>query len=642
MYGVNGKILTVDLSSKTIVEGAVAEETYRNFLGGYALGAKYILDNTRPGYDPLGEEAILGFTTGLFTGTGIPFSGRYMVCGKSPLTGGWGDANSGGAFGGALKSSGYDAVFVKGISEKPVYLSIIDGVAELLDAADVWGKDAIETEEALAEKHGKVEVACIGTSSEKLSLISGIVNNRGRIAARSGLGAVMGSKRLKAVVVRGNAKVEVKDRKELNRLTADYLKPFKKKSPAVMKFFLRHIRPVVPLMRMFGMGMDAGPRSGTITVYKDYGTCFATVVSAETGDSPVKNWDGIGYLDFPPSRSDRISDEAVIKYQKKKYFCKYCPVGCGGIFEVGDGKYPLKETHKPEYETLCAFGTLCLNDDLETIMKINDLCNRYGLDTISTGGVCAFAIECYGRGLISKEQAGGLELRWGDGDAIVRLVGMIGQRKGMGDLLADGVKQASVRIAGSGEFAVHAGGQELPMHDSRYDPTLGLAYSCDPTPGRHTQFSEGMAKLSGLRELFPGEKIPKSKKYDYDKKGMVAALHAKYMQVLNACGMCFFSPLMNPPPFVEYINAITGWGFDHARLMETGERIQTMRQMFNIREGIDVANVEMAGRALGRPKLDKGPNKGVTIDLERMRKDYFEEMGWDEKGHPKKERLKIK
>ncbi|MDD5503537.1 MAG: aldehyde ferredoxin oxidoreductase family protein, partial [Candidatus Thermoplasmatota archaeon] len=591
MYGVNGKILAVDLSAGTLKEENLDGETYKNFLGGYGIGAKYIYERTKPGYDPLGEEAILGFTTGFFTGNGIPFSGRYMACGKSPLTGGWGDANSGGAFGPELKSAGYDAVFVRGISKKPVYLSIADGKAQLNDASELWGKDTIETEEALLKKHGKCEVACIGPASEKLSLISGIVNNKGRIAARSGLGAVMGSKKLKAVVVKGSAKFEAHDKEKLSKLTAEYIKPFKAKDPGMLAFFLKRIQSLLPMMRLFGATMDAGPRNGKILVYKRYGTCFATAVSSEMGDSPVKNWSGVGFLDFPISRSGKIGDESVIRYQKKKYYCRNCPVGCGGIFEVKDGKYPLAETHKPEYETLCAFGTLALNDDLESIMKLNDDCNRYGLDTISTGGVCAFAIECFEKGLITKEQAGGLELHWGAGDAMVNLVGMIARREGIGDILADGVKRASEKIPGSAEFAINAGGQELPMHDSKYDPTLSVSFTADPTPGRHTQWSEGIAKLSVVSDIFPGIEIPKSKKYEYDKKGKVLALHAKYTQVLNSCGMCHFSPLLNPPPFVDYVNVITDWNWDMQKLLETGERIQTQRQLFNIREGIDVASV---------------------------------------------------
>ena len=320
---------------------------------------------------------MLGFAAGPLTGTRAPTGGRYMVCCKSPLTGGWGDANSGGYFGSELKAAGFDAIFVSGAAAAPCYLRVADGRVEIRDAAHLWGMDTTDAEQALqAELNDpKVRVAGIGPASERLSLISGVVNDRGRVAARSGVGAVMGSKRLKAVAVRGTTAVPVADPGALRGLAKD---------------FARALRDL----------------PGMAQVLMKQGTCGFTAALVAGGATPVKNWQASGEPAFPGAK--RVTDaEAFVRYQTRKYGCASCPISCGGICDVSTGKYPVGEVHKPEYETIGAFGPLCLCEDVEVIIKLHDLCNRSGLDTISAGHVLAFTMECFESGILTEADTDG-------------------------------------------------------------------------------------------------------------------------------------------------------------------------------------------------------------------------------------------
>ena len=394
------------------------------------------------------------------TGTPALFGSRYTVVGKSPLTATWGDANSGGDFGPYLKFNGYDAVFIEGVSDVPVYLLIENSRAELRRADHLWGQDTWDTEALLRRELGKdARVACIGPSGERLSLISCIVNNRGRVAGRSGLGAVMGAKRLKAVVLRGKGEVPVADKAGLEAARRRYLRSL----------------------------------SGPVEGFKKYGTCMSTAVLTQIGDTPVKNWAG-SVVDFPSAAA--LSDESVIAQQRRKYGCWRCPVACGGEMTAGTGRYSYPEgVYKPEYETLGAFGTMCLNDNLESIIKLNDICNRYGLDTISAGATMAFAIECYENRLITSRDTDGIELRWGNHQAIVAMTEKLAKREGLGQVLADGVKRAAQQLGKAAEeFAIHIHGQEVPMHDPKRFMNYAISY-LNTTPARHTQGNYGLSLI---------------------------------------------------------------------------------------------------------------------------------------------------
>ena len=647
-HGYMGKVLWVDLTAGTWEEQEIGEELVKQYLTGYGLAAKLVFDRTRAGLDALGPENVLGFAAGLLTGSTAFFSGRYMVVGKSPLTGGWGDANSGGTFAPEIKKCGYDAIFFTGCSAAPVYLLIDGGEISLRDASGMWGTNAFETEDAIWEATGnsRLKVASIGQGGENLCLSAGIVNDKGRIAGRSGLGAVMGSKKLKAIALKGKQKVSVADKDRVKALNKD------------LKVVLESESLLYPTKPLLGTVLGlAGrltwkfglfPRDDALAwrqILKRYGTSGITAMAAANGDSPVKNWAGSGFRDFPARRARKLSDEAVLVYQDKRYGCIYCPVKCGGVHKVDDGPYPMEWTHKPEYETLCMFGTLLLIDDLFAIYKANEQCNGYGLDTISVGGQIAFAIEAYQRGLITKEQTGGLELDWGDPEIVLALVEKIAHREDIGDLLADGVKKAAVRLGGdAAEFAIHAGGQELPAHDPRYDPGLAVTYAAEPTPGRHTITSLSCGELQEGDARFLGHRSPLTRKktrYDPKGKGEFLKLGSAMTQVTNGAGLCLFGvQLGRPMPIFEFLNATTGWGWSDAEWMAAGERIQNIRHAFNHREGIELADTKCTPRAVGRPAMKEGPNAGITIDEETMLREFFDAYGWEyPSGRVRKDRL---
>jgi aldehyde:ferredoxin oxidoreductase len=600
--GYVGKIAFVDLSTGKIREEKLDESLARDFIGGYGMGVRILYERQRKSMDPLAPESIIGFTTGPLTGTKVPTGGRYTVVAKSPLTGGWGDANSGGYFGSELKAAGWDGIFVSGAASSAAYLLIQDERIVLRDASRLWGKDTVETEETLRQelKAPKLRVACIGPASEKLSLISGIVNDAGRIAARSGLGAVMGSKRLKAVAVQGRGKVPVAHEGELDKLRRSYLKTLRQ-SP------------------------------GFSATLMSQGTCGITKGLIAGGATPVKNWLLAGEGSFPGSES--VSDaDAVLRYQTRKYGCANCPIACGGLVKVTEGPYPVAESHKPEYETIASFGPLCMNGDSMLIFKLNDMCNRSGLDTISAGTVVAFAMECFEKGILTSKDTDGIDLEWGDQDAMVTLLQKIIRREGIGDVLADGVKAAAARIGrGAETCAMHVAGQEPGMHNALFLPSRGTGYVCDPTPGRHTaapmaRIDAGMAGLAPYKEVqFHG-----FERYEYKSKGPASATTSSYWQVGTCAGLCLFPVIfLGNYPLLEFFNAVTGWGMNMQEALRTGARIQTLRQCFSIREGIKPQEIRLPSRMLGSPPHQDGPLAGVTIDIESLRQGYFRAMGWD-------------
>ncbi len=629
--GYMGKVLWVDLSKGEIREEVIPDEIYEYYLSGMGLAAHLLYNRIPAGADPLGPDNILGFVSGLLTGTGSLFSGRWMVVGKSPLTGGWGDANCGGNLSPAIKRCGYDGIFFTGISEKPVYLHVRHNGAELCDASHLWGKDAVETEEALIKEKGdKAKVACIGPAGEKLSLISGICNDRGRLAARSGLGAVMGSKKLKAVVLDGKRRIDVHNRDEIKRLSrqcnrwVQWQPPF---LPGPQAAYMGVVMRLLPTQ----MAMD-----GMIEkiLLRKWGTSSLNQASVEMGDSPIKNWKGSN-VDFNPKRSLPTNPDAIKKVERVKYHCYACPLGCGGICTL-PGKYA--EIHKPEYESTLALGGLCLNSDMDSIFYMNEVLNRAGMDTISAGGTVAFAIECYENGLLTKADTDGLELTWGNSKAIIALVEKMVRREGIGDLLADGSKVAARKIGkGASDYAIQAGGQELPMHDGRNDPGFNVHYSAEPAPGRHTIGSQLYYEMFQLWKQVKDLPRPKflyfkGRKYvANEEKAVTAAACSKFMNVANGSGLCLFGLFIGAKRIriFDWLNAATGWYKTPEDYMEIGERIQTLKQLFNIRHGIDPWSFKVGDRVVGRPPLAEGANRGRTMDMEKMMSDYWHQFGWD-------------
>jgi len=597
--GYMGKILFVDLTHGKISEELAVDDLYQNFFGGYGIGARVLFSRQKAKVDPLGPDAMLGFVTGLLTGTPALFGSRYVVVGKSPLTGTWGDANSGGDFGPYLKFAGYDAVFFTGISPSPVYLFIDNCKAELRPADKLWGKDTWETESLLQAELGKeARIACIGPSGESLSLISCIINNRGRAAGRSGLGALMGSKKLKAVAVMGNQKVPIAHELEIKTARTKHLAQL----------------------------------AGDVERFRNFGTCSGMNQLTQIGDAPVRNWKGTA-LDFTSAAA--ISDQRVIDLQERRYGCWRCPVACGGHMKPGTGQYNYPaQVHKPEYETLAAFGSMCLNDNLESIIKVNDICNRYGLDTISAGSIIAFAIECYENGLITNKDTDGIELRWGNHKAIVDMTEKLAKRQGFGGVLADGVKRAADQIGkGAEEFAVHIHGEEVPMHDPKRYMNYAISY-VDATPARHTQGNYSTKPAGGLE--FPA----------YDRKsaagrGAANKMGSDLMHAISCAGLCMFGyGFMDASALTDFINLTTGWDYSIDDLLKVGERVASIRQAFNAREGVSTFDFKVPGRVAGNPPPEAGPTAGRSVEFDTLLKDYFTVRGWDvNTGIPTKNKL---
>lgn len=627
-----GKVLWVDLSTHQFKEEHIPEPVYRQYLSGIGLAAYLLYERIPAGANPLGPENVLGFVSGLLTGTPSLFSGRWMAVGKSPLTGTWGDANCGGYFSLSIKKCGYDGIFFTGVSKAPVYLFIGPGGPELRDAADLWGRDTAETETILRERHGEVRlpgVACIGQAGEQLSRIAGIAHDHGRMAARSGLGSVMGSKHLKALVLTGAQPVRPADPKKMRQLAqrpakqARFRMPLPAWAMAVLGKVLRN--PWVS-MRMNGVLY--------LGILRRWGTVGLNQTSVEWGDAPIKNWAGT-VEDFPGGDSKQISPAVVSNWEAQKYHCLACPLGCGGMMKA-NGELPV--SHKPEYETTLAFSGLMLSKDWDAVMRINDLLNRAGMDSISAGGTVAAAIEWYEKGWITQADTDGLELAWGNAEGIVALVRQMIAREGFGDLLADGSQQASIKLNIKGrEGLVTAGGSELAMHDPRLDPGFGLHASVEPSPGRHTTGAFIYYDMYRLWTRLP--ELPKPALF-YSKKKTFEPSHASaeksvamsnFTNFYNALGICMFGAFLGADrlPLFEWANAATGWDLTPEEYMTIGWRIQTLRQMFNLKQGVDPVKIRVNPRALGLPPLKSGPNGGARVQFDEMRHNYWAEIGWD-------------
>jgi aldehyde:ferredoxin oxidoreductase len=633
-----GRGLSVDLTSQSIDKFSIDDSLFKEYLGGYGLAVRLILERQPVNINPLEEQSIIAFAPGLLTGTGAPFSGRFSISGKSPLTSSWGDSNAGGYFGPVFRKCGYDILLISGISEKPVFLNITEKKSELIDASHIWGKNTVESERLLKKElvEENVQIACIGKAGEKISLISCIITDGGRAAGRSGLGAIMGRKRIKAITVNGSKTVSLADGNLFERVSQDINLLFQ--TSKFSKIESKSYKFLIPLFsKLFGSKIlsisgNQGKRS-LIKMFKKYGTSMYVSTQISSGDSPTKNWTGVTDRDFPNEQSKRISDDSVIKYQKDRYACSSCPMGCGGLVDVeNNSEYDCKNVHRPEYETLISFGSLLLNDNVESIIKATDICNQYGLDTISSGAVIGFAIECFEKGLIDLDDVGGTPLKWGDSYSIISLLKKIGDRDGFGSVLADGVKRASEVISnGSERYAVNVGGQEPPMHDPRVTPSMGTTYVVDPAPGRHTPGGASLAESLNVRFPLKSIILPKISRYQYTGKGQVHKAYTCFNHTVNSLGLCTFGTtgptgLMN---VLDITNAATGWNLDDNDLLMIGERILTARHLFNLTEGIEPRDFILPNRLKGIPPLDSGPTSGITIDIDSLVKDFYSAMDWN-------------
>jgi aldehyde:ferredoxin oxidoreductase len=606
--GYAGRILWIDLTRGEVREETPGDRYYRQFVGGRGIGVWTLLNHQAPKVDALGPANILGFTAGLLVGF-MPGASRCSIVTKSPLTDGWGDSSLGGPFATKLKLAGFDALFIKGVAPHPVYLTLIDGKATLHDARHLWGKDAVETNEFLAGETAGARpgIVSIGPAGENRNLIAAIISSQG-VAARSGVGAVMGSKLLKAIIIQGDTKVEASDGANAKMLQRDMFQNL-------------GTTKVMPLAKFRG--------NGTCLLFED------NVVS---GGAPIKNWQFAGAEVMPTYKNLG----RLLEYRTRKMSCPGCPVACKGKIRNDQEPYQVGEMEKPEYENLNAFGLLCLNDNLEAAIKANDLCNRYGMDTISAGTTVAFAMECFEEGLINEKDIGGVALTWGNADAILTMLEQMAMRRGFGAVLADGTRKAAERIGrGSERFAVNVHGSEPAMHNPRQFPGTGhiIGYCCDPTPGRHVQ-SRGISNIEVGKDLgpYPEFKGSKAAMDDFQAKIDVYRTGHSWFHFVEACGTCSF--VMNTGiPIVDIVQAVTGWDITAEELLLTGERIQTMRQLFNFREGIRPGDFKLPERLVEPPPTGPGKEKRYRID--DIRRTYFQAMNWDPvTGEPAPKRLR--
>lgn len=608
MFGLMGKILRVDLSEPKISEEEIPEGIARKFLGGSGLATKYLFDEVKKGIDPLGPENRLIFMTGPLTGTPCPSAGRYCVVSKSPLTGAWGEANSGGFWGVKFKRTGFDGIIFQGISPRPVYLVIEDGKVEIRDAEFLWGKSVPETTRLIMEKLGAdFGVACIGIAGENLVKYACIMNEEARAAGRCGLGAVMGSKRLKAIAVRGTKEIQIANKPAFSEAAK----------------------------RQYDLLDESVLKVGLET----YGTNMLIDMVNVRGGLPTRNWQ-TGVCSFIDSVGATALTEKVLVGRKS---CFACPIQCGRVTEIKTGPYKGKKGEGPEYESNVTLGCMCDISDMEAITMANYLCNDYGLDTVSAGNTIGFTMECYEKGILTKKDTGGLEIKFGDPNILVELVHKIAKREGIGDLLAEGTRRMSQKLGkGSEKFAMHIKGLELPAYDSRAAKICGLGYATPNRGGDHiTGYVQGPAFLD-----MPFLVVEESKIEDVfvanPKEAKVVKDLEDALTMFDVTGTCKFMGLaLAAEEWVSLIAHVTGWEFSINDFRTTGERAFNLARAFNMREGLTRADDSLPPRLIEEP-LPEGPAKGhVSDSLESLKDAYYEFRGWDkETGKPTPEKLR--
>jgi aldehyde:ferredoxin oxidoreductase len=537
-------------------------------------------------------------------GSGFPGTSRFIVSAKSPQTGIWGESACGGTFSPDLKRAGYDGIVIDGKAKSPVYISITDDGAQILDASHLWGKDIYETTDMLKEKDKSLKVLAIGPAGENRVRIAAIGNDKGHFSGRTGLGAVMGSKNLKAIVAKGSKKIEKAD--------DDTYKKFLKEA-------MQEVKDSALAESIHLMGSDANMDVGMVI-----------------GDVPIKNWTVAQDFDLSSSLSGPTMRE---KYLTKAHACSNCPVACKRVVKVDEGPFKTLEGPGPEYETCGTFGTMLMNNDLAGVIKANELCNKYGMDTISCGSAIALAMELYDKGILSKNDVDGLELTWGNMDAVLPLIKKIAYREGFGDVLADGSLKAAQKIGkGAEDLVVHVKGLEAPMHDPRGFHGMGLAYMMSNRGACHLQHAvlpteQGMASWPQLFDM----------KDDYqgttsiDKAALVYNAE-NYGILANSLSICHYLVfILKPETILGAFNAITGWNLTNQDLLKAGMRDWTLKRGFNNLLGITSKDDKLPKKLL--TALEDGAAAGSIPDVKLLLSEYYSLRGLDERGYPKKEKL---
>jgi len=586
-----GKILWVDLSSEETSVSTFDDGFARKYLGGVGLAARIIYERVTKNTNPLGPGNVLVFATGPYQAATIASAGRCTVSAKSPLTGYWGMSLGGGHMGPELKRAGFDAVVITGKAKKPVYLWINDGKAEIRDGSKFWGLETNQVVDALKEAVGdtKATVTSIGPAGENLVRLANIVNDKHGFFGRGGLGAVMGSKNLKALVVRGTLKPPIANPDKLKEVYQAVLAKIKKAS--------------------------------FTETNREHGQAAAVVPREENGLLPMKNWtqdnwtEGAAKIGTP-----RMTEELQIK----PWACPYCVMGCHR--RITNPKYE-SETSGPEYETLGMIGSNLLIEDLDAIVRANAICNRYGMDTIELGGILGWAFECYENGLITKKDTDGVELKWGNGEALVRMAEKIAKRDGIGDLLAEGLRACVERIPASKPYSVEAMGQASGAHDPRafFGQTITTIASTRGSCHLH-----GFAEAAELGVLLPELGISKSMdRFDATKKGYVGAIYQDIQEFGNSLTWCFFYffSKVSLADQINILNAITGWDVTPKEAQKIGERIVCLQQIFNLENGLVPEKENVMPERLTVPHKEGGA-AGQVPPWRAILKEYWETKGW--------------
>lgn len=605
MFGYHQKLIRVDLTNRKIEIQNLDEELFRKYLGGVGIEAKILFEETTPETHPLSPENILMAITGPYTGTGVPTSGRHHLVARSPLTGGFGESNVGGSWGVHFKRAGYDGILIRGKSEVPVYLWVHNGETEIRDAMPIWGKDSYESSDWLKKETSReATIAVIGQAGERMAKIASIphIGHIVRAAARTGLGAVMGSKNLKAMVVLGDGPVPIAQPEALK---------------TSIKNLLPHIRGVTEAFGKFGT-------SGGVDNYE------------KMGNFPIKNWRG-GRWAGAKNISGATMYDTILSGRKA---CLQCPIACGRHIKVTEGPYAPMDCEGPEYETVGTLGGLCMVDDLAAIAKANQLCNRYGLDTISAGGVVAFAMEAYEKGILTQRDTDGVELVWGNGKALVEMIQKMGKGEGIGKLMTEGSKSMAEALGKNAiEFAIHVKGLEPSAHDPRRFFSQALSYA---TAARGACHNASWSHPYELALSMPDMGIPEPQDpYEIEGKAEFTTKMQDLMCVMDALILCRFSQVgqaVSVTNHVEWLNLITGWGIDISEYMRIGERLFNLKRLYNTRLGISRKDDTLPLRFL---TLNRH-GEGLTTQLPpigRLLSDYYHVRGWDEFGIPLKETL---
>jgi aldehyde:ferredoxin oxidoreductase len=595
MYGYNGKVLRVNLTEQSYKIEPLDEAKAKKFIGARGLGVKTFYDEVNPKVDPLSEENKLLIIGGPLTGSPMPTSGRFMVVTKAPLTGTIAISNSGGKWGAEFKNTGFDMIILEGKAKSPIYINMVDDKIEFKPADHVWGKVASETTAVLVKENDpKSKVMCIGPAGEKLSFMAAIMNDVDRAAGRGGVGAVMGSKNLKAIVVKGTGKVQIADPEKAKAVSAEKIK------------ILRN-DPV------------AGNGLGT------YGTNILVNIINENGVHPVRN-----FQKSYTTQADKISGETLTKERLvRKNPCYRCPIACGRWVRLPDGT----ECGGPEYETNWCYGSDVDCYDIDAIDIANMLCNEYGLDTISAGCTIAAAMELYQRGYIKDEEiaADGLSLKWGDTEAIIGWTKKIGLREGFGNKMADG----SYRLCesyGHPEYSMSVKKQELPAYDPRGIKGHGITYAVNNRGGCHIKGYMISPEILGYPE--------KLDRFSLDGKAAYAKVFHDLTAVIDSLGLCIFTTFgLGAQDYVDMYNAVVGEEHDVNSLLLAGDRIWTLEKLFNLEAGLTKEDDTLPKRLLEEP-IPEGPSKGEIWEKDVLIPEYYAVRGWDENSVPTPETLK--